>query len=161
MVKNDFQDQNAHIWPLTSLWPWFEISDVASTLVQFVISQRTFLAWMPSINKKCHQNEFLSIVQIMPGWLLASVAVQAGFCLSWSQTPMAGFLVMRLTCFKEKSNVFDVPDFFEIFPSLIWHSGINAPCHEKTFMPYANNLDSILTDKRNATTKIKVVLFKQ
>ena len=31
--------------------------------------------------------------------------------------------------------------------------GINAPCHEKIFMPYANNLDSILTDKRNATTK--------
>ena len=25
---------------------------------------------MLSINKKCHQNEFLSIVQIMPGWLL-------------------------------------------------------------------------------------------
>ena len=39
---------------------------VASTLAQFVISQRTFLAWMPSINKKCHQNVFLSIVQIMP-----------------------------------------------------------------------------------------------
>ena len=24
---------------------------------------------MSSINKKCHQNVFLSIVQIMPGWL--------------------------------------------------------------------------------------------
>ena len=68
--KNDFQDQNAPIWPLTSLWPWFELSAVASTLAHFVISHRTILAWMPSINKKCHQNVFLSIVQIMPGWLL-------------------------------------------------------------------------------------------
>ena len=45
----------------------FYFSDVASTLAQFVISQRTFLAWMLSIIKKCHQNVFLSIVQIMPG----------------------------------------------------------------------------------------------
>ena len=68
--RKDFQDQNAPIWPLTSLWPWFELSDVASTLAQFVISQRIFLAWMPSVKKKCHQNEFLNIVQIKPGWLL-------------------------------------------------------------------------------------------
>ena len=56
---------------LFDLWPRcdLELSDVASTLTQFALSQRTFLAWMPSINKKCHQNEFLSIVQIMPGWL--------------------------------------------------------------------------------------------
>ena len=72
MVKNGFQDQNAPISPLTSLWPWSELSEVASTLAQFVISQRTFLAWMPSINKKCHQNVFLGIVQIMPSWLLGS-----------------------------------------------------------------------------------------
>ena len=35
---------------------------------------RTFQAWMPSINKNCHQNVFLSIVQIMLGWLLLYLA---------------------------------------------------------------------------------------
>ena len=29
---------------------------------------------------------------------LASVAAQAGLCLTWTQTPNTGFLVMRLSC---------------------------------------------------------------
>ena len=40
--KIDFQDQNAPNWPLTSLWPSFELSEVESTLAQFDISQKTF-----------------------------------------------------------------------------------------------------------------------
>ena len=32
----------------------------------------------------------------IPGLYLASVAAQAGLCLTWSQTPKAGFLVTRL-----------------------------------------------------------------
>ena len=32
---------------------------------------------------------------------LASVAAQAGLCLTWSQTPKAGFLVTRLNYYKE------------------------------------------------------------
>ena len=41
-----------------------KLLDVTSTLAQFVISQRTFLAWMSSINKKCHQIVILSLVQM-------------------------------------------------------------------------------------------------
>ena len=56
---------------------------------------------------------------------LASVAVKAGVCLTWSQTPTADFLVTGRTCFKEQSNVFDVPNFFELsFLPLLdinWH----------------------------------------
>ena len=38
---------------------------MASTLGLFVIPQRIFLAWMPSINKKCHQNHFLGVLEII------------------------------------------------------------------------------------------------
>ena len=42
---------------------------MSSTLGHFVIPQRIFLAWMPSINKKCHQNHFLGVVEITGGKL--------------------------------------------------------------------------------------------
>ena len=42
---------------------------MSSTLGHFVIPQRIFLAWMPSINKKCHQNHFLGLVEITGGKL--------------------------------------------------------------------------------------------
>ena len=38
---------------------------MASTLEHFAIPQRIFLAWMPSINKKCHQNHFLGVLEII------------------------------------------------------------------------------------------------
>ena len=44
---------------------------MASTLGYFVIPQRVFLAWMPSINKKCHQNHFLGVLEIIGCRLLA------------------------------------------------------------------------------------------
>ena len=34
--------------------------------------------------------------------MLASVAVQAGLCLTWSQTPKTGFLVTGLICISYK-----------------------------------------------------------
>ena len=37
---------------------------MACTLGHFVIPKRVFLAWMPSINKKCHQNHFLRVLEI-------------------------------------------------------------------------------------------------
>ena len=37
---------------------------MASTLGHFVIPQRVFLAELPSINKKCHQNHFLGVLEI-------------------------------------------------------------------------------------------------
>ena len=68
-IHINFQIQNAPIWPLTSLSPWTELSDGASTLMQFVISLRTFLVWMPSINKKRHQKLLVNFIEIMAGRL--------------------------------------------------------------------------------------------
>ena len=42
---------------------------MSSTLGHFVIPQRIFLALMPSINKKCHQNHFQWLVEITGGKL--------------------------------------------------------------------------------------------
>ena len=49
----------------------------------FVIPQRTFLAWMPSINKKCHQNFFLEAVEIIAGSLYSLIT--RCFCLEVEQ----------------------------------------------------------------------------
>ena len=43
-------------------------------------------------------DSIISLVSIfeIPSLYLASVAAQAGLCLTWSQTPKTGFVVMRL-----------------------------------------------------------------
>ena len=50
-----------------------------STFIVHCLDFITSLVYIPKISSFC----------------LASVDVQAGFCLSWSQTPKTGFLVMR------------------------------------------------------------------
>ena len=41
----------------------------------------------------------LVFISKISSFYLASVAAQAGLCLTWLQTPKTGFLVMRFICF--------------------------------------------------------------
>ena len=58
------------LWPHCDLQPNFLRWHSPWWCLLPVTPQGTLPAWMPSINKKCHQNEFLSIVEIITGRLL-------------------------------------------------------------------------------------------
>ena len=54
---------------------------------------------------------------------LASVATQAGLCLTWSQTPEdTGFLVMRLTCIRIEIDIISIPELGDTIGSLFGSS---------------------------------------
>ena len=57
---------------------------------------------------------------------LASVAVQVGLCLTWSQTPKTGFLVTRLICLL--TSIVSASHF--LYPSI----KLIEPRHDKTKM---------------------------